>query len=88
MSAGSLEKSKPFTGKARLVIPVKDSVMEEIERSFVCPCCGENISMLLDLSAKQQQYIEDCEVCCRPVEIKFSVEENSIQSWSASRADS
>ncbi len=60
---------------------------EEIEQLFACPYCGENISMLLDLSLEQQQYIEDCEVCCRPIEIKFTVEENSVLSWSASRAD-
>ena len=60
---------------------------EEIEQNFICPYCGENISMLLDLSANQQQYIEDCEVCCRPIEIKFTVEGNDVQSWSAVRAD-
>ena len=61
--------------------------MEEMERYFACPCCGENISMLLDLSEAQQQYIEDCEVCCQPIEIKFTVEDNSLQSWSASGSD-
>ncbi len=61
--------------------------MEEIERHFACPYCGENISMLLDLSEAQQQYIEDCEVCCRPIEITFTVESDSVQSWSASGSD-
>ena len=62
-------------------------MIEEIEQNFPCPYCGENISMLLDLSAGQQQYIEDCEVCCRPIELKFSIEEDILQSFSASRAD-
>lgn len=34
---------------------------------FSCPYCGERVSALLDLSAGDQQYIEDCSVCCRPI---------------------
>ncbi|MEE9258697.1 MAG: CPXCG motif-containing cysteine-rich protein [Nitrospinaceae bacterium] len=62
--------------------------MEEVERYFACPYCGESISMLLDVSAREQQYIEDCEVCCRPIEIYFIVEESMVRSWNASRTDS
>lgn len=36
---------------------------------FQCPYCLEEISMLLDISIAQQTYIEDCEVCCNPIEI-------------------
>ncbi len=61
--------------------------MDEIEQNFSCPYCGENISMLLDVSATNQQYIEDCEVCCRPIEIRFTAVENRVQSFNASRAD-
>ena len=32
-----------------------------------CPYCGETIVVLLDASAGIQSYIEDCEVCCRPI---------------------
>ena len=49
--------------------------MEEIEKKFKCPYCFEKISMILDLSNEGvQTYIEDCEVCCRPIQISFSVE--------------
>jgi len=34
---------------------------------YLCPYCGEAVSSLLDLSAGDQQYIEDCSVCCRPI---------------------
>ena len=61
--------------------------MDEIEQYFTCPYCGENISMLLDVSATNQQYIEDCEVCCRPIEIRFTAEDNRALSFNASRAD-
>ena len=42
--------------------------MGEIEHFFYCPYCGENISMLIDLSFDNQKYVEDCEVCCKPIE--------------------
>lgn len=32
-----------------------------------CPYCGERIGILLDASAGEQDYIEDCQVCCRPI---------------------
>ncbi|WP_263147610.1 CPXCG motif-containing cysteine-rich protein [Pseudomonas sp. RIT-PI-AD] len=34
---------------------------------YDCPYCGEPVETLLDLSAGDQQYIEDCQVCCRPI---------------------
>jgi hypothetical protein len=33
-----------------------------------CPYCGELFSTLADTSAGSQRYIEDCPVCCRPIE--------------------
>lgn len=36
------------------------------------------ISMLLDLSAGGQEYVEDCEVCCRPIQIAFGVEDGEL----------
>ena len=50
--------------------------MEQYEQFFICPHCGESISVLLDLSVLSQEYIEDCEVCCRPIEIKYQVGED------------
>ena len=50
--------------------------MEQYEKFFICPHCGESISVLLDLSVLSQEYIEDCEVCCRPIEIKYRVGED------------
>jgi len=50
---------------------------------FTCPHCGERISMLLDLSAGFQSYIEDCEVCCNPIEIRYQAEEGALVSFQA-----
>ncbi len=55
----------------------------EIEHFFICPYCWQDISMVLDLSAKNEDYIEDCEVCCRPVKIAFKAEDNELKSFSA-----
>ncbi len=46
--------------------------MSQLEQFFNCPHCGQNISMLFDLSVQEQRYIEDCEVCCAPIEIGYS----------------
>jgi len=47
------------------------------EHEFQCPYCWETISMLLDTSQTEQEYIEDCEVCCNPIQItvKFTGQE-------------
>ncbi|MBT3922690.1 MAG: CPXCG motif-containing cysteine-rich protein [Nitrospina sp.] len=50
--------------------------MDQYEQFFDCPHCGQSISVLLDLSVPVQEYIEDCEVCCRPIEIKYQVGED------------
>ncbi len=39
------------------------------ERAIQCPDCGERIRIVVDASAGDQQYIEDCQVCCRPISI-------------------
>lgn len=40
-----------------------------IEHFFQCPYCWEEISMLLDSSVIRQTYVEDCEVCCNPIQV-------------------
>lgn len=44
--------------------------MQDVE----CPYCGEVISLTLDASAGSQRYIEDCHVCCRPINVKLDVD--------------
>lgn len=40
-----------------------------------CPYCGEPLQIALDPSAGDQDYIEDCQVCCRPISIGLVVDE-------------
>ena len=42
--------------------------MPEITETHIsCPYCGESISILVDDSLPEQNYVEDCQVCCRPI---------------------
>jgi hypothetical protein len=41
-----------------------------------CPYCGESIEILIDASAGDQNYIEDCQVCCRPITMNVRVDED------------
>ena len=43
-----------------------------VEVAVQCPYCWEEITLLIDASIEMQEYVEDCEVCCRPID--FSVE--------------
>ncbi len=42
------------------------------ESTVRCPFCGEAVTILIDTSAGDQSYVEDCQVCCRPMNIDFS----------------
>jgi len=39
--------------------------------------------MVLDLSVRRQSYVEDCEVCCNPIEINYSVEDYALSGFAA-----
>ena len=42
-----------------------------------CPYCGERIELLIDDSVDLQEYVEDCAVCCRPIDVRVRVDERS-----------
>ena len=44
------------------------------EKPISCPNCGETITILVDDSLPEQQYVEDCQVCCRPIVLSVSVD--------------
>ncbi|MGB1882310.1 MAG: CPXCG motif-containing cysteine-rich protein [Gammaproteobacteria bacterium] len=61
-------------------------MQDQIESFFSCPYCGERISILIDPSADHQSYIEDCEVCCRPIAIAIGSADDELP-LCASRSD-
>ena len=57
------------------------------EYFFTCPHCWDKISMLIDTSISGQNYIEDCEICCNPIEINYTTLENDIAYFDAKSID-
>lgn len=54
-----------------------------MEHFFQCPYCWEDISMILDPSISEQTYIEDCEVCCNPIEVTPTFESQELIGFEA-----
>ena len=59
--------------------------MEELDVD--CPYCGENISVLVDTSVEEQEYYEDCSVCCCPILFIHSLDERQHLNLIAKRDD-
>ncbi|MDZ7642799.1 MAG: CPXCG motif-containing cysteine-rich protein [Woeseiaceae bacterium] len=51
-----------------------------VEQRVTCPWCGEPLHLLLDLSAGDQAYTEDCQVCCRPMRVAFTTAAGELES--------
>jgi hypothetical protein len=54
------------------------------EGAYICPTCGEQIVVPLDNSGgSEQQYVEDCPVCCNPnvIHVEFSGEKEPPRVW-------
>lgn len=49
-----------------------------LEQFFQCPYCWAKISMLLDTSVASDAYIEDCEVCCNPIQVQYSLDDEEL----------
>lgn len=57
--------------------------------SIQCPYCGETLDVAIDGSVGDQQYVEDCHVCCRPINIAVAVEEDgtlAVRAWAENEA--
>ena len=55
--------------------------------SIECPYCGETIEILVDPSVERQSYIEDCQVCCRPINLTVTMDEEGVPQVAASSED-
>ncbi len=52
-----------------------------------CPYCWERILLAVDPSVPEQEYVEDCLVCCRPIEIRARIDERGRAEVIARRED-
>jgi hypothetical protein len=62
---------------------MSELISEERSR---CPFCAETITIVVDFSAGSQSYIEDCQVCCQPMEVVVDVGTDGHQSVRVERA--
>lgn len=60
--------------------------LEEPEK-ITCPYCGETVSVIVDYSAGEQQYYEDCPVCCRSILITIGFDEHGELSQIDARSE-
>ena len=51
--------------------------MEEFA-TIQCPFCGQSFDVPVDISVPQQCFTTDCEVCCRPFEVRAECEDGEI----------
>jgi len=61
--------------------------MYMIEHHFTCPYCFEFGFKLIDFSIKSQNFIEDCEICCNPIEFNVELQNGIIISFEAIKLD-
>ena len=59
-----------------------------IEHFFTCPYCWQNISILIEEIEGSHTYIEDCEICCNPIEIEYQFFDNQIKNFNCKSIDS
>ena len=55
------------------------------EHEISCPYCGETISVLVDYAEAEQEYIEDCAVCCCPITLQIHIGEDQMLDVNAKR---
>ena len=60
---------------------------DQKETEIVCPYCGERIDLLIDCSVDVQYYIEDCQVCCRPMNLHVTVDDEGLAQVEVRRED-
>lgn len=62
--------------------------MNLLEHTTVdCPYCGEAVSVSVDCSAGTHDFIEDCTVCCRPIELCAEINASRLIHVTARRDD-
>ena len=52
-----------------------------IEHYYTCPHCWEEQLIMIDPSIDKQNFIEDCEVCCNPLQFKIILKNNNVLSF-------
>ena len=49
----------------------------EIEATYICAYCLQQNSIVIDSSGgKTQEYVEDCQICCKPNTLKIQIDDH------------
>jgi hypothetical protein len=61
-------------------------MLEIMETLVACPACGEPTAITLDDESGRQTFIQDCDVCCRPMQIRARITDDGELELDAERA--
>jgi hypothetical protein len=56
-----------------------------VEAEIVCPHCGETFPLAIDTSQSEQSLVEDCTVCCRPINLSIRCRPGEVLDVSLTR---
>ena len=54
---------------------------------MTCPSCWEGVTIVVDLSIPEQDYIEDCSVCCKPMRVCYTAQSGELGEISVASLD-
>jgi hypothetical protein len=71
-------------GRRLTQTPLQLAEMEiTVQTEIICPHCGESFPLEVDTSQSDQSIIEDCTVCCRPINLTIRCRPGVIDSLAA-----
>jgi hypothetical protein len=80
---------EPVIGQSSDNAPSTDSSPTAEFVTVDCPYCGEAFDSQADASAGSCFYVEDCQICCQPIEMQLHVnEDGTLRELIARRGDS
>jgi transcription elongation factor Elf1 len=56
----------------------------QTDAEIVCPFCGQTFELAIDTGIARQHFITDCEICCRPMEVKVEASNGELLSLQVS----
>jgi transcription elongation factor Elf1 len=57
------------------------------EATYTCPHCWQVNTIVVDIAAGSQTFIQDCEVCCNPIEFRCEVDSSGFVALEANSID-
>jgi len=56
-------------------------------QTITCPYCGEPLTIAIDVSVRRQEYIEDCQICCRPITLTVERDDDADTAYVEARSE-